>query len=69
MFWKLDETMLKKPAELAAEMAAGAAPVIVDVRGPEEFRAGHLPGAVNIPLAELERRKNELDPAEPTVFY
>ncbi|HEV2321114.1 MAG TPA: rhodanese-like domain-containing protein [Gammaproteobacteria bacterium] len=29
---------------------------IVDVREPEEFRAGHLPGAVNIPRGLLEFR-------------
>ena len=29
----------------------------------------HLPGAINIPLEELERRKAELDIATPTVFY
>lgn len=28
--------------------------LVVDVRKPEEYRAGHVPGAVNIPLAELE---------------
>ncbi|MDX1609569.1 MAG: pyridoxal-phosphate dependent enzyme, partial [Halofilum sp. (in: g-proteobacteria)] len=28
---------------------------LIDVRGPEEYRAGHVPGAVNIPLAELDQ--------------
>lgn len=35
-------------------------PVIVDVRTPEEFRSGAFPGAINIPLDELQRRINEL---------
>ncbi len=34
--------------------------VFVDVRTPEEFAAGHLAGAVNIPLKELEQRWPEL---------
>lgn len=35
---------------------------LVDVRTREEFAAGHLPGAVNIPVQELERRMGELEP-------
>ena len=35
----------------------------------DEFAAGHLPGAVNIPLAELEARLAELDPAQEIVAY
>ncbi|WP_368297981.1 sulfurtransferase TusA family protein [Cytobacillus firmus] len=34
---------------------------ILDVREPAEFAFGHIPGAVNIPLGELEKRFEELD--------
>lgn len=40
---------------------------LVDVRTPEEFAAGHIPGAVNIPVQELDRRIGELEPKERTV--
>ena len=33
---------------------------LVDVRTPEEFTAGHIPGAINIPVDELRSRLNEL---------
>lgn len=33
---------------------------VLDVRPPEEYAAGHVPGAVNIPLQELEDRLKEL---------
>jgi len=33
---------------------------ILDVRGRGEFEEGHIPGALNIPLGELERRINEV---------
>jgi rhodanese-related sulfurtransferase len=33
---------------------------IIDVRSPEEFAEKHIPGAINIPLAELENRSKEL---------
>lgn len=35
-------------------------PSIVDVRTPEEFAAGHVPGAINIPLNEVPERVEEL---------
>ncbi|MPV35886.1 rhodanese-like domain-containing protein [Georgenia subflava] len=34
--------------------------LVLDVREPHEFQAGHLPGSQNIPLRELVRRKSEL---------
>ena len=37
-------------------------PLILDVRTPAEFKAGHLPNAVLIPLQELQRRIGELAP-------
>lgn len=45
------------------------APVIVDIRSAAQFRDKRLPGAINIPLEELDGRAGELDPAAPTVFY
>jgi rhodanese-related sulfurtransferase len=46
---------------LAARLAAAPADVtVLDVRTAEEFAAGHVPGARNIPVAELEARIAEL---------
>ena len=49
-------------AELQWRVASGKAPVVIDVRQPEEFTAppGHLPGAINVPLAEVAGRAAEL---------
>jgi uncharacterized membrane protein YdjX (TVP38/TMEM64 family)/rhodanese-related sulfurtransferase len=49
-------------AELQRRLGSGRAPVLIDVRQPEEFAAppGHLPGAVNIPLADVADRAAEL---------
>jgi len=43
--------------------------VLVDVRPPEEFAAGHIEGARSIPLAELERRLAELPADREVVAY
>ena len=54
-------------ATLAGDRAAGKDVQIVDVREPNEWAAGHLPGAVLIPLAQLAHRAHELDPERPVV--
>ncbi len=44
--------------------------LVVDVRTPEEFNAGHYKGSINIPLAELERNiKLFGDREKPIVVY
>lgn len=66
----------KDPVNLAGMIAANAlsgdmpladwervgdgAALVLDVRDPGEFAAGHVPGAVNVPLSELRRRHAEL---------
>lgn len=42
---------------------------VIDVRPVEEFRAGHIPGAVSVPLAELERRLAKLPKSREIVAY
>src|SRR5712691_13328943 len=54
--------------ELLEQTRAGLVTVL-DVRPPDEFALGHLPGAVNIPLRELEARLAEFDPAQEFVAY
>lgn len=50
------------PSDLAADRAAGAAPVVIDVRSDVAWRQGRIPGAVHIPNAELEARAPEALP-------
>ncbi|MBM7551201.1 sulfurtransferase TusA family protein [Thalassobacillus pellis] len=47
--------------ELKSKFDSEAPIDILDVREPAEYAFGHIPGAVNIPLGELENRMNELD--------
>ena len=41
--------------EAASLMKSGSNPVIVDVRNPEEYAAGYIPGAINIPNPTIGR--------------
>lgn len=54
--------------ELLARTRQGTVTVL-DVRPPEEYAVSHLPGAINIPLAELEDRLGDLDPLTEIVAY
>ncbi len=47
-------------AEAKARLEAGGAPYVLDVRQPEEFRAGHIAGATLIPLNMLGQSLSKL---------
>lgn len=55
-------------AALVERLEAGLVTVL-DVRSADEFRQGHLPGARNIPFAELEQRLRELPRDAEIVAY
>lgn len=54
--------------ELRRRVAAGDVTVL-DVRPREEYRAGHIPGAVSMPVEELERRLSEIPKERPVIAY
>ncbi|HJK98103.1 MAG TPA: metalloregulator ArsR/SmtB family transcription factor [Polyangiaceae bacterium LLY-WYZ-14_1] len=54
--------------ELLAAARAGELRLL-DLRPPDEYRAGHLPGARNLPLGELEARLDEVPREVPVVLY
>ncbi len=54
------EIDIDQTASAVAEKAA-----VLDVREPVEYRDGHIPGAVNIPMSQLTARLGELDRDEP----
>ncbi|MGA2563505.1 MAG: molybdopterin-synthase adenylyltransferase MoeB [Steroidobacteraceae bacterium] len=56
-------------SQLAQALASGAAPhSLIDVREPAEFVTGHLPGAINIPLGQIERSGAMLPRHDTLVF-
>ena len=67
-----DQVDAGQPAHAATSSTSSPATTdlqIVDVRNEGELAEGRVPGSVHIPLAELARRKDELDPDRPTVLY
>jgi len=70
--WKTRRGPLNKVAQLEiAGLRDGARAEgvqVIDVRSPEEWSHGHLPGAIHIPLAALPERLEEIDPSRPVVL-
>jgi rhodanese-related sulfurtransferase/predicted transcriptional regulator len=54
--------------ELMDRLKAGVVTVL-DLRPEDEFALGHLPGALNIPLSELEKRLADFDPDQEIIAY
>jgi rhodanese-related sulfurtransferase/DNA-binding transcriptional ArsR family regulator len=57
------------PAKELLNRARDGLVTVIDVRPPEEFAAGHVPGALNIPLSELERHLADLPTDREVVAY
>ena len=67
-FNKLDDLEPVTRKQLLKLIREGAVTVL-DVRPPDEFALGHLPGAVNIPLRALKERLPEINPDREIVAY
>lgn len=66
---ELDGVDLLTKEELARRVKRKDDLLILDVRPEEEFAAGHVPGAVSIPVRELKRRLRELPKSKEIVAY
>jgi len=53
-----------RPAELKAMLDAGQPVYLLDVRNPDEYAHCRLPDSHLVPLPELQRRLDEVDPPE-----
>ena len=61
------ETIELAPAQAAELIEAGAQPV--DVRTADEHAAGHIAGALHLPLERLDEDAAQLDRSRPVVVY
>ena len=60
---------LSQDAYLALPKSGEQAPFVLDVRAPEEFVTGHVPGAVNIPHEQIAARIAEVPKDKDVVLY
>ncbi|ELK48480.1 UNVERIFIED_CONTAM: FAD-dependent oxidoreductase [Halobacillus marinus] len=60
---------LMTPQELTERLENGELLQVIDTRATKQFEVSNVPGAVNIPLAELRSKAKNLDPDIPTVTY
>ena len=51
------------------QLIKGGRVVIVDVRGADSYRAGHIPGAISMPVETIPDRWKELPPDRPIITY
>jgi rhodanese-related sulfurtransferase len=58
-----------EPARLMELLDSEQAPLVVDLRAPVEYRIAHIPGAINIPLDDLEARIDELRNPNGVLIY
>ena len=42
---------------------------LIDVRQPGEYETSHIPGSKLIPISELDKKLDDLDPTKPTLVY
>ncbi len=57
------------PAQLKQKMDAGEDFTLLDVRAQTAYSAGHLPGAISMPLQQLGWRCAQLDRQKETIVY
>lgn len=57
------------PDELNRLLARPDPPLVIDVRSPHEYSAGHIPGSVNIPVPLLRKKLIEIKRVEDLVLY
>ncbi len=66
---KTPASVLISPQELSSSNASDAPPLIIDVRGATEYAAGHIQGAINIPLGQLTRKLGQIPRDRQVVTY
>jgi hydroxyacylglutathione hydrolase len=63
------ETVQKVDPSSLRQMIGQDAVTVLDVRERAEYQAGHIPGSVNIPLGQIERRIGELPASRPLAVH
>jgi rhodanese-related sulfurtransferase/biotin operon repressor len=68
-YFSSEDALEAVPARDVLERARKGLITVIDVRPADEYEAGHLPGALSIPLPELQKRLRELPKRKEIVAY
>ncbi|MDQ3997982.1 MAG: MBL fold metallo-hydrolase [Gemmatimonadota bacterium] len=66
---RLEKLPQMNTGQLAERLGDGQPPVVLDVRERDEWEAGHIAGALNVPLGHLSERIAELERDRPLVLH
>ena len=68
-YLKIKDDLEPIPAHQLLERVRDGLVTVLDVRPPEEYAAGHLPGSINIPLEDLEKHLDQFKSSDEVVAY
>ena len=63
------QSQLISPADYRQQFEGDGNHILIDVRTPEEFGTGHIPGSININVETLANRLDEIPEDQPIVVY
>ena len=69
VYFESKDSLEPVPAKELLQRAKTGVVTVLDVRPPEEYAAGHIRGAINVPLAELTKRLHEIPRGKEIVAY
>lgn len=69
LYFESKDSLEPVPAKELLQRAKTGVVTVLDVRPPEEYAAGHIRGAINVPLTELTRRLHEIPSEKEIVAY
>jgi rhodanese-related sulfurtransferase len=58
-----------KDEQIRQTLQSDSAVQLVDVRSRAEWLRGHLPGAISLPLLDLDPKRQVIDPSKPSLVY
>ena len=68
-FFTAQDEIEAVPAKELLKQARKGLVTVIDLRPVEEYAAGHVPGAINVPLPELQKRLRDLPKGKEIVAY
>lgn len=65
----IQSSNLIAPNELYKQLGREEKPLVIDVRGPKEYEAGHVQGAINITLGQLPKKLAKISRGQSVITY